>query len=191
MNDGSVSLKSELGNYMLEVDSGSSDSGANIQIYETNGSDAQKFIIGETSQSDVYVIGTMVTNGYKVLDVERESTTDGSNVCQWENGERPNQTWVFESTSAPRGQEQENNDSCWSLPLGYACCSSSIDVIFTDDDGQWAIEKDNWCGLQKNCNKQLSCTAQGYPCCKYSNIVYFEDSDGKWSVENDEWCLIV
>ncbi|ORX94366.1 hypothetical protein LY90DRAFT_709739 [Neocallimastix californiae] len=173
VGDDEITLTTELGNYMLDVNSGSENNGANIQIYN------------KTYQSDVYVIGTKVTNGYKVIDVEREGKDDGSNVCQWDNGEKPNQTWEKEPKQNPPQQE----DKCWSTSLGYSCCKTCTDVVFVDSSGKWGVEGDDWCGIPTSCEKQ-SCGIQGYSCCKSSCNVYEEDSDGKWSIENDEWCLI-
>jgi len=197
VGDDEVTLTTELGNYMLDVNSGSENNGANIQIYNSHGGDSQRFIIEETYQSDVYVIGTKVTNGYKVIDVEREGKDDGSNVCQWDNGEKPNQTWVFEFDSYPNGEKEkepeqkppQQEDKCWSTSLGYSCCKTCTDVVFVDSSGKWGVEGDDWCGIPTSCEKQ-SCGIQGYSCCKSSCNVYEEDSDGKWSIENDEWCLI-
>jgi len=201
MGDDTVTLTSELGNYMLDVSGGREDNGANIQIYDAHGGDAQQFIIEETYQSNVYVIGTKVTSGYRVLDVEREGKADGSNICQWDNGEKSNQTWVFEFISYPNGekeekpkedkpQEQDQEEKCWATSLGYSCCKSCLSVVEEDNDGKWAIEGDDWCGIPKSCDSQPTCGAQGYPCCKSNCTVYAEDSDGKWSIENDDWCLI-
>ncbi|ORY11961.1 hypothetical protein LY90DRAFT_677811 [Neocallimastix californiae] len=121
------------------------NNGANIQIYNSHGGDSQRFIIEETYQSDVYVIGTKVTNGYKVIDVEREGKDDGSNVCQWDNGEKPNQTWVFEFDSYPNGEKEKEpkqnhhkqEDKCWSTSLGYSCCKTCTDIILVDSNGKW------------------------------------------------------
>jgi len=89
-------------------------------------------------------------------------------------------------------KKQNQNSSCWSSDLGFPCCSSCTQVFFSDNDGYWSIENDDWCGIPKDCVKSTSnCTgAQDYPCCKYSCQSYFSDSDGDWSVENDDWCLI-
>ncbi|KAG4084877.1 acetylxylan esterase [Neocallimastix lanati (nom. inval.)] len=91
----------------------------------------------------------------------------------------------------------ENNggdDKCWSEALGYKCCSECKAPEYTDNDGDWAVENGDWCGLQEICKSQSNITvckgAQGYPCCKKECTSYYEDNDGKWSVENDDWCLI-
>ncbi|ORX75847.1 hypothetical protein BCR32DRAFT_329626 [Anaeromyces robustus] len=198
MDDNTITLLSELGDYMLDVSSGSSENGANIQIYDAYAGDAQKFVLRETSKEGVYVISTKVSNGYKVLDVEREGKSDGSNVCQWDNGgEKAHQTWVFESAGGqeeeqekPKEEEQPSQAACWSVGLGYSCCKSCIAAVYTDNDGKWGVENDKWCGIPTSCDNQSTCGAAGYPCCKSSCTVYAEDSDGKWSIENDNWCLI-
>ena len=192
-NDGTVTIESELGNYMLDVNDD------NIQIYDAHGGDAQQFIIIETYQKDVYSIGTKISGGLKVLDVEKGGTEDGSNVCQWEDGGRSNQTWVFEFISGPNGEKEEElskqekpkqEETCWSTALDYPCCKSCSVSVFTDENGNWAVENNDWCGIPKNCDKQITCGASGYLCCKSSCTVLYEDSDGEWSIENDDWCLI-
>ncbi|ORX59151.1 hypothetical protein BCR36DRAFT_579777 [Piromyces finnis] len=198
-SDGTVCLTSDLGDLMLDVFGGRGDDGTNIEIYNAHGGDAQKFIIRKTSENNVYVISTKVSDGYKVLDIEKEGKTDGSNICQWENGERGNQTWTFELVSGTGSQNNNNQSSsnqvaCWSTGLGYNCCKSCVDVAYIDNDGKWGVENNKWCGIPSNCNTNnnaSSCKgAQGYPCCQFSCDVYSTDSDGKWSVENNNWCLI-
>jgi len=196
MEDNTITLVSEFGNYMLDVNGGKDSDGTNIQIYDAHSGDSQRFIINETSKDNVYTIGTKVTYGNKVLDVEKEGKTDGSNVLQWENGERSNQTWVFEPTGDSTGEEEEpkpepeKNETCWAESLGYTCCKTCTAAVFTDEDGEWAIEEGEWCGIPKSCDSQDTCGALGYPCCKSTCTVYSEDEDGKWSIENGEWCLI-
>ncbi|OUM67390.1 family 11 glycoside hydrolase [Piromyces sp. E2] len=71
---------------------------------------------------------------------------------------------------------------------GYKCCSANCIVFYSDNDGNWGYENDQWCGCAnavKKCKNVF-----GYSCCKSSRTVYFTDEDGKWSVENNEWCLI-
>ncbi|ORX78165.1 alpha/beta-hydrolase [Anaeromyces robustus] len=105
VGDGYVTLLTMYGDYMLDVAAGDSKDGANIQIYSAYGGDAQQFAIIPTSNGNTYVIGSKVSNGEKVLDIEKASTSEGSNVLQWVNGEKANQTWIFESVSAPSEEE--------------------------------------------------------------------------------------
>ncbi|ORY67897.1 hypothetical protein LY90DRAFT_372955, partial [Neocallimastix californiae] len=69
---------------------------------------------------------------------------------------------------------------------GYKCCSANCEVVYTDDDGNWGVENNNWCGC--GTEKNVCVGAQGYPCCKTETTVYFTDDDGNWSVENGDWC---
>jgi len=81
--------------------------------------------------------------------------------------------------------------SCWSEKLGYPCCSSMLaPVIYTDADGKWSVENNEWCGIPTK-GKCFS-EALGYPCCSSFNApVVYIDEDGKWGVENNEWCGII
>ncbi|ORX84141.1 alpha/beta-hydrolase [Anaeromyces robustus] len=104
VSDGYVTLLTMYGDYMLDVAAGEDKDGANLQIYSSYGGDNQQFSILKISD-DVYAIATKVSDSTKVLDVEKASTTDGSNVLQWKNKETSNQTWIFESVSAPTEEE--------------------------------------------------------------------------------------
>jgi len=83
--------------------------------------------------------------------------------------------------------------SCWSEALGYPCCSSSkAEVIYTDADGEWSVENNDWCGIQK---KKSKCWSENleypYPCCSITTETVYVDNDGKWGVENGNWCGII
>lgn len=66
-------------NKVLDVSGGSIDNKANVQLYESNGSDAQKFYIHDVGNKNYILIST--ASG-KVLEVEDERSHDGANVCQ-------------------------------------------------------------------------------------------------------------
>jgi Cellulose or protein binding domain. len=80
--------------------------------------------------------------------------------------------------------------ACWSESLGYPCCKANGPVYFTDSDGQWGIENNDWCGIQ-TADPNCWATSLGYPCCKNTNVVAYTDNSGKWGVENGDWCGIV
>jgi rhamnogalacturonan endolyase len=40
-----------------------------------------------------------------------------------------------------------NNASCWSVSLGYPCCTNNTTIYYIDDNGNWGVQNDNWCGL--------------------------------------------
>ncbi|OUM61183.1 Non-catalytic module family DOC2, partial [Piromyces sp. E2] len=76
--------------------------------------------------------------------------------------------------------------ACFSEKLGYSCCKNTKEVVYTDADGKWGVENNNWCGIEDDCWS----TRLGYPCCKSTTKVEFTDSDGKWGIENGDWCGI-
>jgi arabinoxylan arabinofuranohydrolase len=99
VGNGLVTLKSALGEYMLDVNSGENKDGANIQIYNAYGHDPQRFSIKTSSKSGAYIVTTVSSNQTKVLDDYNFGTADGTNVCQWTYGGYSNQQWIFEQTN--------------------------------------------------------------------------------------------
>jgi len=93
-----------------------------------------------------------------------------------------------------------NNEKCWAKDLGYSCCKG-CEVMYTDGDGKWGYENNDWCGIvDQNCKKAGTDNAtpskcfteekgMDYPCCKGCDIIY-SDEDGDWGLENDNWCGI-
>ena len=98
--NGYVTLKNGHG-YMLDVRYGSLDDGANIQTYSSNGADAQKFKLLNTTTSGMYGIATKITNDQKSLDVFNFGTSDGTNVNQWTYYGNSCQKWTFEPYVEP------------------------------------------------------------------------------------------
>jgi len=75
---------------------------------------------------------------------------------------------------------------CFSTKLGYPCCTKTTEVVYHDDDGDWGVENNDWCGIETCWSLKL-----GYPCCVNTNVVYYTDDDGEWGIENNDWCGIV
>lgn len=113
LGNGYVTLKSALGEFMIDVASAENKDGANIQIYNGYSGDAQQFAIKTTSTNGAYVIATKCSNLTKVLDDYNFGKTDGTNVCQWSYGGKNNQLWVFEPTTP------ETTTSTDKLSLSY------------------------------------------------------------------------
>jgi len=189
---GYFTLTSGLGNFNLDIANAKDEDMTNVLIYNAHGGDAQKFSV-KSNGGDSFAIVSYVSSGLKAIDVYNFGTTPGSNVHQYSLNDKPNQDWVFEciDCKSSSGGKTNSNGKCWSEAYGYPCCKTCGPVYFTDDQGQWGIENDDWCGI--NCTGAKSagkCTgAQGFPCCKSTCDVYFVDDDGEWGVEND-WCLI-
>ncbi|OUM61929.1 glycoside hydrolase family 6 protein [Piromyces sp. E2] len=81
--------------------------------------------------------------------------------------------------------------TCFSEILGYPCCTSSVaPVLYTDNDGNWSVEKGNWCGIPENQIDDDDCWAHklGYSCCSHTERVVYTDDDGEWGIEDNQWC---
>jgi len=91
---------------------------------------------------------------------------------------------IYIPTSLP-----QNNKQCFSLTLNpsYPCCKGT-EVVLTDEDGDWGVEDNKWCGIGGG-HSDDSCFSVplGYPCCESCKVLY-NDEDGDWGVENDKWC---
>lgn len=96
LGNGYISLKSGLGNYMLDVAEGKGDDGINIQIYNAYAHDPQQFVVKNTKKNGVYTIATKASKEVRYIDVYEHKKTDGTNVCQWLYYGNPNQEWIFE-----------------------------------------------------------------------------------------------
>ena len=97
IGNGYVTLKSALGNFMLDIAGAKNADGTNIQIYNSHSGIAQQFMLKATSNDKAYVIATKCSNLTKVLDDYKSKKDDGTNVCQWTYGGNENQQWIFES----------------------------------------------------------------------------------------------
>lgn len=77
----------------LDIKNGSSQNGANCQIYDQNGSDAQSFNI--KPKDDCYIIYNVKSG--KVLDVDNGIAENGRNVQQYEYNGTSAQLWWIET----------------------------------------------------------------------------------------------
>jgi hypothetical protein len=99
--------------------------------------------------------------------------------------------------------KQSNSDKtkCFTEEKGmdFPCCQG-CEVYYTDDDGEWGFENNQWCGINsETCSSSNVVTPTskcfteekglGFPCCQECTVVTSDD-DGDWGVENNEWCGI-
>lgn len=94
LENGTYEINAAVGNNMaLDVDGGSSQNGANVQIYTRNHSAAQKWTVRRLA-SGAYVF-TNVSSG-KVLDLYNNEVKNGSNILQYASNGGSNQHWYVE-----------------------------------------------------------------------------------------------
>ncbi|OZG57515.1 1,4-beta-N-acetylmuramidase [Bifidobacterium tissieri] len=91
--DGTYEIASTAAKQMrFDVVGGSADDGANVQLYEGNGTNAQAWKVSHDKNG--YVTLTNVESG-KVLDISNASSNDGANVQQWSSNGSLAQKWVL------------------------------------------------------------------------------------------------
>lgn len=78
---------------VLDVSGGSTSNGANLQIWNSDNVQQQKFQITYNSNGKYYEIKALHSN--KVLDVAANGKTDGSNVWQYTGNNSNAQKWVL------------------------------------------------------------------------------------------------
>jgi hypothetical protein len=81
--------------YVLNVAGGSSENGANLQIYEQKETASQLFNISYTA-AGAYIISTKVTNFEKVVTVQNASCDNDANVVQYQYNNASNDEWILE-----------------------------------------------------------------------------------------------
>lgn len=96
IGNGYITLRSGLGDFMLDVASAKNADGTNIGIYHAHSGTAQQFKLKATSNPNVFVVLTKASKETKALDDYNFSKADGTNVCQWTAYGAANQQWVFE-----------------------------------------------------------------------------------------------
>ena len=89
--DGAYIIVNANSGKVLDVKGGSEKSGANVQQYTANGTDAQKWAV--TSQTGGTQIMCSLTG--RVLDVSKGTMANGANVQQWGDNDSEAQRWVL------------------------------------------------------------------------------------------------
>lgn len=107
-NNGNYTLMSAASGKVLDVAGANAQSGANVQQYTSNGTNAQKFSLKSCNQKileeGTYVIQPEVSGG-KVLDISGASQADGGNV----------QIYQMNGTYAQNFRIRYNGDSTYTL----------------------------------------------------------------------------
>lgn len=93
--DGTYVIATKLDtNYVLDISNGSTDDGANVWIWEKNGTPAQTFEVTHVSGGYYMIVNT---NSGKAISTENGSTAAGANVCQYPIEFDMTQFWKIES----------------------------------------------------------------------------------------------
>ncbi|ORX56006.1 hypothetical protein BCR36DRAFT_281146, partial [Piromyces finnis] len=79
---------------------------------------------------------------------------------------------------------------CWSEKLGFKCCRIDIQPIFSDYEGIWGVEDDQWCGIINSPSKTDNCLNNN--CCTKTDthVSFIDDEKSLWGIESGSWCKI-
>lgn len=133
--DGIYTISSNLNkNMVLDIPYGSGANGANVQLYQSNGSNAQKFKIKHLGKG-LYSITNLNSN--KVLDVFNNWTKNGTNIQQYGWNNSFAQKWIIKST----GDGYYNIVSPVSnkvLDVAYASTANGANIQLYQNNGSMA-----------------------------------------------------
>lgn len=129
--DGAYVIRSALNDKMvLDVSAGSTANGANIQIYEYNGSNAQKFLI--TNDAKGYVTIKNMGSG-KFVSVDGKGW-NGNNVMQSAQSNGWNQKWIIVKTNNTYQIVSALNDS-FVLDVTAALAMNGTNIQIYESNG--------------------------------------------------------
>ena len=130
---GEYFIKSALADHLvLDVPGASRDNGANVQLWDTNRSDAQKWRVSYDSQGLATI--TNVASG-KVLDAQWGSSRPGTNVDQWSSNGTRAQKWRITSGDQGRVKIVSALDPAIVLDVAAANASAGANVGLWNANG--------------------------------------------------------
>ena len=93
-SSGGVIFKNSLTGKVLDISGASTVNGANVQVYDSNGTDAQRFYFEPTEPlpEATYAIHTG-SSFNQVIDVSSASASDGANIQVWASNDSGAQKW--------------------------------------------------------------------------------------------------
>lgn len=127
------SLRSSLDvNYALDVKSGSAKNGANVQLYKTNGTDAQRWKLQKNWDGTYTIVN--VKSG-KVLDVKSGKAASGTNVQQYSSNGTKAQKWYVQYVAQGEYRIVSALNHNLVLEVDGSSAANSVNVRIATDKG--------------------------------------------------------
>ena len=128
IEDGYYTIASALGNHqVIDIDNASKNDKANVEIYASNGRNAQKFKIIKNQDGTYCIINR---NSNKALDVKDGVAFNGANVWQYTRNGTNAQKWILED--AGEGYyyfvSKLNSKYCLDVALGKNTSGTNIQI---------------------------------------------------------------
>lgn len=120
--------------YVLDVAAASTASGANVQLYSANGTDAQNFAL-ESSGNGYYIIRCLISNC--VLDATGAGKVNGTNIQQYTANGTDAQYWSLKATGDSDGSFYIiNKNSGLYLNIANAAVTSGANIeLYEGENG--------------------------------------------------------
>lgn len=170
LKDGIYEIRtSKNSNYTLDISNAATFSGANVQLWASNGTQAQVFQVSHDSKG--YVTFTNVKSG-KVLDVSNGTVRSGQNVWQYaSNGTRAQKWIVQKSGSAYMIASALNSNYVLDLSNGTVRSGGNIQIYQSN-----GTSAQKWC-FEKQVSDREKCDSLAST---YKNLL----SDGTYYIKN-------
>lgn len=121
LNDGIYTITSALNDWrVLDISNSSTENGANLQLWDDNGTDAQTFRIKYIGEG-YYEIEALCSG--KMIDVEYSGKSPGTNVWQYERNGTDAQKWLI---------KKADDDGSGYYYIISKCNGLSLDVKFSE-----------------------------------------------------------
>lgn len=147
-----ISMGGTSGKKVLDVAAGSSANGTNVQIYDANGSDAQKWLIVAGNKSGYYTLVSLLSPSgrQKVLDVAAGSSSNGANVQLYDGNNTMAQLFAFLSVGAAAPGTNVIADGTYSVgPSAASGYSLDISAGSLDNGGNAQLYSRNGSNAQR------------------------------------------
>ena len=146
-----VSAVGDGGSYVLDVAGKKNSNGTNIDIYQYNGGDNQKFMLTQNADGS-YKILTKISENQSCIEIADAGTGSGDNVQQWEINYSDCQNWILESVansgcSMNTGMiyefENKNSGMVLEIESGIMAENTNIQQWTTGhfDSQKWILQK--------------------------------------------------
>ena len=184
-SDGTYSFVSYFGHYYMDLKGGKTSNGTNVQIYDGNGTDAQKFNLTKVEFEDIedgiYTISTF-TNNEIVLALNNEIALNGGNVELSEKNGNNKEKWHFKNISENIYEIKSAIDDSYVFDIsgGNINNGGNVQIYKTNEtDAQRfrVIKVDNEAYRFTNVNSKKNVDVQGGKISIGSNVQQYENNN--------------
>ena len=199
LEDGIYIIRSSISNnYVLDLNNASTNNGTNIQLYNNNNTDAQKWYIKRISNNN-YTIATQL-NKNMVIDVAGGIKKDRTNIQLYHSNNTKAQSWNITKTKDGYYQIASNLDNNYLIDLSNGATNNRTNIHLYHSNNtkaqKWIFEKIELADLdsgdytiKSSLNKNYTIDLSGANVVNNSNIqLYYTNNTKaqKWHLEKNK-----